>query len=223
MDAARYVLRRETPVRRLQDAAVARLAPQLSGKVIELGGFGQGRRAYATRASEYVVGNVTGEGTYLDAEHMDLPDGSVDGFISESMLEHVGDPERVISEVRRALRTGGRFLLLAPWMYPYHSAPEDFFRFSEPALRKMLWGFKIIEVMPLGNFWTAMATFAQLKVSPWREMTKAERAARFVVGAPLLAMGLVCDGVARALTERDDFTSVFAVLAERLPDTRRPA
>jgi ubiquinone/menaquinone biosynthesis C-methylase UbiE len=43
------------------------------------------------------------------AERIDLPDASVDAVISSLVLCSVGDPTRVLAEVRRILRPGGRF------------------------------------------------------------------------------------------------------------------
>ncbi len=216
---ARYVLRLETPVRRHAHRAVARFAPELRGRVVELGGFAEGRRAYATGATEYRVTNVTPGDSYLDASAMDLPDASVDGFVCESMLEHVEDPEAVIAEIRRVLVPNGRVLLLVPWMYPYHAAPDDFARFSESGLRRLLAGFEVVSVEPVGDFWTTMATFLQLKVSPWRTMDKPERLGRILVGAPLLALGLAFWGVGSVLGGRDDFASMYCVVAEKLPSS----
>jgi len=185
--------------------------------VIELGALGEGRQAYAAGATEYLVTNVVeGAPVYLDACAMDLSDNSVDGFLCESMLEHSEHPEKVISEMLRVLRPGGKLLLLTPWMYPYHEAPRDYLRFSKPALARLLAGYRLERVEPLGNFWTSLATFAQLKVRPWREMSKRETLSRLVVGSPVLAFGLGCYGLSRLLREQDDFAPMYLVIAEKL-------
>jgi ubiquinone/menaquinone biosynthesis C-methylase UbiE len=44
----------------------------------------------------------------LDAQQIDLPDGSVDGVLSRFGLMLVPDQERAMSEIRRVLRPGGR-------------------------------------------------------------------------------------------------------------------
>lgn len=217
LSAFEYLLRRRTPVRELQDSSLAQYLPTLSGRVVELGALGEGREAYAVAASEYLVTNVVdGAPVYLDASAMDLPDNSVDGFLCESMLEHSERPEAVISEVRRVLRPGGKLLLLTPWMYPFHAAPNDYLRFSESALARLLVGFRLARVEPLGNFWTSLATFAQLKVRPWRTTTKRETLSRLIFGSPVLAFGLGCYGLSRVFRERDDFAPMYFVVAEKL-------
>lgn len=213
-----YWMRQRTPVRELQDRTIAEYLPALKGKVIELGALGDGRRDFATGAEEYIVSSmVEGVDLQLDATAMRLPSDSVDGFLCESMLEHVQEPQKVISEIHRVLRPGGVLLMLTPWMYPFHAAPDDFSRFSQSALAAALQGFHVTQLKPLGNYWTSVATFTQLKVQPWKEMGKAERLSRLVIGAPLLAFGLGCYGVSRLLRERDDFASMYLVVAEKLP------
>jgi ubiquinone/menaquinone biosynthesis C-methylase UbiE len=48
------------------------------------------------------------------AEKMPFKDGSFKTVISNSVLEHIEDVEGVFKEVRRVLKTGGRFILLVP-------------------------------------------------------------------------------------------------------------
>ena len=211
-----YLIRRRTPVRELEDHSVAKHLATLSGKVIELGALGEGRRSFAHAATEYLVTNIVeGAPIHLNASAMDLPDNSVDAFVCESMLEHVEKPEQVISEIHRVLRPGGTLLLSTPWMYPFHAAPGDYLRFSESALAGMLHGFRLKTVEPLGNFWTSMATFAQLKVRPWRKMAAPETALRLLIGSPLLGIGLGCYALSRVLRERDEFASMYLILAEK--------
>ena len=45
----------------------------------------------------------------IDAQQIDLPDGSVDGVLSRFGLMLVPEQERAVAEVRRVLRQGGRF------------------------------------------------------------------------------------------------------------------
>jgi ubiquinone/menaquinone biosynthesis C-methylase UbiE len=52
------------------------------------------------------------------AERIPLPDASVEAVISSLVLCTVSDPERVLAEVRRVLRPGGRF-----WCVEHVAAP----------------------------------------------------------------------------------------------------
>jgi len=74
--------------------------------------FGMATRAAATLPSAVIV--------VAQAEHLPLPDASVDLALSTISLHHWHDRDRGIAEVARVLRPGGRFvladLLLAPWV-----------------------------------------------------------------------------------------------------------
>jgi len=63
--------------------------------------------------------------------------GSVDAVIIQSVIEHVERPGAVFSEIARILRAGGRVYMTAPLMYPYHSSPNDYFRFTLDGLRTL--------------------------------------------------------------------------------------
>ena len=63
--------------------------------------------------------------TFLNAtaEQMPFEDGSFDVVVTEDVLEHVEDPERVLSECARVLRPGGRLLARFPsiqMMWAHH-------------------------------------------------------------------------------------------------------
>ena len=60
------------------------------------------RTAAAKRGIQLEVRQVPGE-------DIDLPDGSVDAVISSLVLCTVSDPQRVVAEVLRILRPGGRY------------------------------------------------------------------------------------------------------------------
>jgi ubiquinone/menaquinone biosynthesis C-methylase UbiE len=66
-------------------------------------------------AAERGLDNV--ECRVLDAQQIDLPDGSVDGVLSRFGLMLMPEQQRAITEVRRVLRPGGRFAY-ATWGLP---------------------------------------------------------------------------------------------------------
>ncbi len=92
-------------------------------------------RLVARAARAHVDLEVHGE----SAEHIDLPDGSVDAVISSLVLCTVPDPERVLAEVRRVLRPGGRYVFLE-----HVAAPEGtvFRRIQRAVRRPWTWFFE---------------------------------------------------------------------------------
>jgi len=65
-----------------------------------------------------------------DAENLPFESGSLDGVLLSGLVHHFPDPRKVASEVRRVLRSGGRFVAFDPnrmnpfmWLYRDRSSP----------------------------------------------------------------------------------------------------
>lgn len=75
--------------------------------------------------SPALVVEFTGLGKCVvaDCRQLPFPDASRDIAIVQGGLHHLpelpGDLERVVSEVRRVLRPGGRFMVVEPWRTPF--------------------------------------------------------------------------------------------------------
>jgi len=67
------------------------------------------------RGTELALGNV--DYRVIDAEHIELDSGSVDGALCQSAYMLVADPAAALAETRRVLRRGGR-LALSVWGAP---------------------------------------------------------------------------------------------------------
>jgi SAM-dependent methyltransferase len=131
-----YVTEKTQPV---YDAMVERLDPQPGESILELaGGTGDLTLAIADRVgddghviySDFAAGMVESarrrgeevgaqnvEYRVLDAERMDLDDGSVDGVVCRFGYMLMADPAAALAETRRVLRDDGR-LALAVWGVP---------------------------------------------------------------------------------------------------------
>jgi SAM-dependent methyltransferase len=74
-----------------------------------------------------------GAGVDLVADAHDMhmvPDNSVDCVVTISMLEHVRYPQKIVKEIHRILKPGGIIYVSVPFVFPFHSDPYDFYRFS---------------------------------------------------------------------------------------------
>jgi SAM-dependent methyltransferase len=79
--------------------------------------------------------------------------------VSVVTLEHVREPARVLAEMARTLKPGGRLLLVAPQEWEVHQAPHDYYRFTRYGLRSLLEGagFMDIHVLPVGGYFRLLA------------------------------------------------------------------
>lgn len=185
----------------IHDQSVIPQLARLSGRALELGA---GRHDYSTFAplcSEYIRSDFKppkGDPRIaIDATAIAFPDASFDAVVCMSTLEHIQAYDKVLAEVWRVLKPGGRFLLCVPWVFPWHGAPDDYHRFSATALRSMLSGYELETFEAVGNHWLTQAMFLQ---RPTWSRTKAAAATRWydlllrLVGIAFLLAGRGSDG-----------------------------
>ena len=80
-----------------------------------------------------------------DGHKLPFPDNSFDSVTVIAVLEHVLDPEQVVSEVGRVLRKGGMVVADVPFMQQVHLGAYDFKRYSDLGLRWLFRNFDEIE------------------------------------------------------------------------------
>jgi SAM-dependent methyltransferase len=58
----------------------------------------------------------------------------IDTVILTDVLEHIWNPEKLMIEVSRIMKLGGKLILGVPFFYCLHEEPHDFFRFTKHKL-----------------------------------------------------------------------------------------
>ena len=98
---------------------------------------------------------VTGNGCA-----MDFADASFDTVLCIQVLEHVVEPLRMVSEIGRVLRKGGKAVFLVPQTSTMHMAPKHYYNFTrfwiEEAIRRA--GLELVDLQPIGGRFSSTAS-----------------------------------------------------------------
>jgi len=93
-----------------------------------------------------------------DIHNLGIPSDSVDAVICRSVLEHVEDPRKAVSELRRILRKGGKIYVSVPFIHPYHgSTYKDYWRFSRDGVELLFRDFSKVEIEHVRGFFGSLA------------------------------------------------------------------
>lgn len=126
--------------------SLRRLAPPLSGTVVDLGSkvknahyldcfrLAPGTEIVATdlHAAAGVV--------QVDVEKpLPFADASLDAILSFNLFEHVWGLDTIAGEAFRCLKPGGRVFLEIPFLFEFHADPYDWRRLSDRAIARW-WG-----------------------------------------------------------------------------------
>ncbi len=147
-------------IKRLQAQAFGRHAHYLSGRVLDVG---CGDRPYRRFIScEDYTGLDACEKVRPDviakSESLPFEDGRFDSAVCTEVLEHVRDPRKSLSEIRRVLKSGGTLYLTAPQAWGLHYEPDDYWRFTRYGLAHLLEisGFEVICVERIGGLFSSI-------------------------------------------------------------------
>lgn len=148
------------------DAIHREIATHLHGKLLDVG-CGQKQEVFKPYVKQYIgldnpktlsVNHTTDNceaDVFGDAMKLPFKKNTFDCVTALSLYEHLPDPQKAAHEAYRVLKKGGTFALLVPFMYRLHTAPYDYFRFTEYGLRHILEtaGFKVVKIEGNGGMW----------------------------------------------------------------------
>ncbi|GAA3614085.1 class I SAM-dependent methyltransferase [Flavivirga amylovorans] len=99
-----------------------------------------------------------------DAIKMPFEDNSFHSAFGTEVLEHCHEPEVILKETYRVLKTGGSFFFTVPFLWPLHEVPNDACRYTPFSLERHLKnsGFKDIQIKATGGWHAAMAQMLAL-------------------------------------------------------------
>ncbi len=152
----------------LQLATIVRpLRPAMAclpaGEIIDVGAGQSPWREWLPQSCRYVGLDIENANDFgmREAGDIHLYDGQVMPFADErfagalciEVLEHAADPDRLLAEVARVLKTGSPLLLTVPWSARRHHVPYDFHRFTKERLYQLLTrhGFAQVDIHERGD------------------------------------------------------------------------
>jgi SAM-dependent methyltransferase len=135
--------------------------PHASGTIVDVGAgespykhlVNENNAAYCAldiyNAQDFGYANQ--EALHFDGEHIPFETASVDCFVCTEVIEHVEQPQTLVLEIYRVLKTGGKGLVTVPWSARYHYIPHDYYRFTPTALRRLFAPFSSVAIEPRGT------------------------------------------------------------------------
>jgi len=146
-----------------------RTVPYLQGRLLDAGCGSQPYRDIF-QCDEYVAVDISPTFTpdiVGDLRNMEaIGNQSFDSVLSNQVLEHVDDADRVVAEMYRVLRPGGYLCVTVPFISRLHGMPHDYWRFSISGLRYLLekHGFEVVLIEPMGGFLTTQCYLWQFYI-----------------------------------------------------------
>jgi SAM-dependent methyltransferase len=142
------------------DEFVDRHGPALTGRVLDYGCGNKPHAASLPNAATLVGVDIEQSSeSRVDVliepgERLPFGEGWFDAALCTEVLEHVEDPWRLLEEIGRVVRPGGKLIVSAPFVWPLHEEPRDFMRFSPHGLTYLLEraGFEVEVVTRAGGF-----------------------------------------------------------------------
>ncbi len=69
-----------------------------------------------------------------------------DCIVLSEVLEHVHTPQAAIASIFASLRSGGTLILTAPFLFPIHDRPYDYYRYTRFGLAHLLRDFDAVDI-----------------------------------------------------------------------------
>ena len=143
--------------------SIRKLAPKLSGKLLD---FGCGSKPYKNlfvNTSEYIGLDIENDGHSHEKEDVDVyyvgkkvpfDDSSFDSVFCSEVLEHVFNLDEILLEIKRVLKKDGQALFTLPFAWNEHEIPNDFARYTSFGIKHILekYDFEIIHFEKTSHF-----------------------------------------------------------------------
>lgn len=156
-NSSRYRLRKEISL-------FAETIPK-GALVLDAGAGDQPYRSYFSHASyesadfEKVDKGYASSTYVCDLAQIPTEDNRFDYIIFNQVMEHLPEPQLVLNELFRVLKTGGKMYYTGPLFYEEHEIPYDFYRYTQFGLKHLFAksGFEIEKLEWLEGYFGTVA------------------------------------------------------------------
>jgi SAM-dependent methyltransferase len=151
---------------RLSKMLKSNVDEHLSGQNATILDVGCGKKPYQpfflSKSSMYIGADIE-PSRFVDVicsgERLPFKDNTFSAVLSTQVLEHMSEPKMMANEVFRVLKPGGLFFLSTHGNWPVHGAPNDYWRWTEYGLRKLLTDYSDCKIDVCGD---SVASILQL-------------------------------------------------------------
>jgi SAM-dependent methyltransferase len=157
-----------TTRRKLLDDYLQKAEIYMTGRVLDIGGKKIKKRGYfrppfdKVKSWEYLnIDKKTKPDYCCSAKEIPVNSNSFDTVLLCEILEHIDEPETVIREALRVLKTKGKIIISMPFLFPIHGDPFDYQRFTGDKFRYILKKnkVKILELKRMGYYYSVLSDF----------------------------------------------------------------
>ena len=111
-------------------------------KILDLG---SGTRRRAPNVINLEIEATPAVDIIADGHNLPFANDTFDAVISEAVLEHVHNPQQVVAEIHRVLKSDGYVCAAVPFLQGYHASPHDYQRWTTTGFTALFSQFDEIE------------------------------------------------------------------------------
>ncbi len=142
-------------------------------RILDVGGKKINKRGYfdiekyPLKTSYLNLDKSTKPDLLADAANIPTKNNFYDGIVLGEVMEHVSEPETVLRECIRVLKSKGKIIITVPFMYPIHADPYDYGRYTLTYWKRMFdrCGLKVLVVTNHGTYFAVLANMFKLGIN----------------------------------------------------------
>ncbi len=148
----RFLVHIVFPVKRAQYKELKKFAENIENKnILEIGSGSYCIDKFFDESNNFTKTDINSKYGHpiIDVTKMNQ-DKKYDIIICLNVLEHVFDFNKGIKNMYNCLKDGGILFLSVPVFYPFHDEPNDYWRFTEHSMKKVLADFSNVKIKRSG-------------------------------------------------------------------------